>query len=846
MSKYQKLFLLVVVLALAAAAINIWKPMRYGLDIAGGIRVVMQVDPKSNSDWPSEPDKRSEKMEGIRKTIIGRVKGLSGVTEPIVQVQNPSAKRPRLIVELPGVKDPEKALEMIKSTASLEFYYLKNVQTSKNLIAKWRMESQSGDEKSYIFTGPKGETIDSEKDPEKVLSDVVGAPTVKPELTGAYLLPNAKSDINPQSNSAVINIEFNEKGTKIFRDFTDAHVGEFLAIFYDGKLLTAPTIKDRISNGRAEVSGFTSLQDARRVADFLNAGALPVPLKVIAKDSVEPTLGAKTINQVIFAGIIGLLLVMAFMLIYYRLPGFLADIALCLYALFVFAVFRGIQASMSLAGLAAVIISIGMAVDANILIFERLKEELRGGKTLRAAIDAGFNRAFTAIFDSNMCTAITCAVLMVYGSSSVQSFAFTLLVGVAISMFTAITVTRTFLHLLVTWEWAQDPSRYGLGTSWLSRVSANMDIVGKMGWYFLLSAILIIPGLVTLATFHLKPGIEFTSGTTIQASFKQPVSLTGVRDIVEPISNGTEVQLAEGKKMAFITTRLQSEDKGFNSTIEKMRSELNDKYGLSTMNREDQPSFDSVTSVGPAISKELTSKSILAVAIASLLIVLYLTVRFAIGGLATGLKYGTCAVLALIHDACFILGGFAILGKFAGWETDSLFVTAVLTIIGFSVHDTIVVFDRIRENLRHRQRGESFEQLANRSILQTLSRSINTSLTVVMTLVVLIIFGGPLLRHFYITMLAGIIIGTYSSIFNATPLVIVWDKWAERGKAPAKKAFEDKPLVANAQSTPTDNTMGGNGGTSASDSVIDSVKSADEAAAKSSTARIQKKKKKRY
>ncbi|MGB9620744.1 MAG: protein translocase subunit SecD, partial [Armatimonadota bacterium] len=341
---------------------------------------------------------------------------------------------------------------------------------------------------------------------------------------------NAKAGLNAR-NQTVVNIEFNREGTAVFREFTRRHVGDYLAVFFDGKLLTAPSINEPIPTGKAEITGFRSLKEAKQVADYLNAGALPVPLKVIAKDAVEPTLGMETVQKVLVAGIIGLLAVIVFMLIYYRLPGAIADIALCLYAVFVIAVFMLIRATMSLAGMAALIISIGMAVDANILIFERLKEELKSGKTLRAAIDAGFTRAFTAIFDSNMCTAITCAILMWYGSPSVQSFAFTLLIGVAISMFTAITVTRTILHLLVGWEWAQNPRWYGLGTSWFARSGRTLDVVGKRNWYFLLSACLIVPGLVVLGTAGLKKGIEFRSGTSIQASFVRPVSLTEVRAI---------------------------------------------------------------------------------------------------------------------------------------------------------------------------------------------------------------------------------------------------------------------------------------------------------------------------
>lgn len=786
-----------IALAITAGVIC-WKmPINRGLDIAGGLRVVLQIAPRQKSDWPTRPEERAAKMKTLADTMRKRVAGIGGVTEPIVRVENPTSDEARLVVELPGAEDKAQALKQLTTSASLEFYYLKDVSTSANPLGKWRLEPGSGDDKSYVFTGPRGETLDSNKvsDQPKILQEVVGVPNVKPILTGASLLANAKSALKPTTNEPIIEIEFNNEGTKIFSDFTGKHIGEILAIFYDGKLLTAPNIKDKISEGKAEVSGFTSLKEATNIASYLNAGALPVPLKVIGKDIVEPSLGKQAIAKVLVAGIAGLLLVLLFMAIYYRLPGGLADVALTLYALFTIAIFKLFHVTVSLAGLAALIISIGMAVDANILIFERLKEELKAGKTLRSAIDAGFNRAFTAIFDSNMCTAITCCVLMWLGSPTVQSFAFTLLIGVAISMFTAITVTRTFLHMLVTQEWAQKPSLYGLTTSWITKNELSWDIVGKKYWYFLLSAVLIVPGLIVLGMYHLRPGIEFTSGTTIQASFKEVVPLTGVRDAVDAVVPGSEVQLAERGRSAFITTRLLSENKDYNAKIEAIRSSLDSKYGLSLTDEAGQPTFDSVTSVGPTISKELTTKAFWAVLLASVFIILYLAFRFAIGGIMAGLKYGTCAVLALIHDTCFILGGYAILGHWLKWETDSLFVTAVLTIIGFSVHDTIVVFDRIRENLRHRERGESFEHLANRSILQTLSRSINTSFTVVLTLATLTAFGGPLLRHFYITMMAGIIIGTYSSIFNATPLIIVWDMLGERGKSSRRRTVGEKPLV---------------------------------------------------
>lgn len=859
MTKYQKIFLVVVVLAIAAGVICAMVPMTKGLDIAGGIRVVLQTDPQRAQDWSAlTPDKRNEKMASMRKTIMTRVMGMKGVAMPIVRVQPPN----RLVVELPGVKNQEQALDTIKGTAALEFYWLRDVSNANNPTGRWSMQQGSATDgsKNVVFVdNSNGITLDSSKakDQKAVLEQVVNIKNNEPILTGKDLLSNASADYD-QQDGVVIRVQFNNEGTQIFKKFTARHQGDYLAIFFDGKLLTAPEIRDLIPNGNAQISGFKNLAEAKLTADSLNAGALPIPLKVIAKDTVEPTLGADTFNQVLLAGIIGIIGVILFMVLYYKLPGVIASIALCLYALFVLAVFKGIHATIDLAGLAAFIISIGMAVDANILIFERLKEELRSGKTLRAAIDAGFGRAFTAIFDSNMCTAITCVILMYFGTPAVQSFALTLLIGVAISMFTAITVTRTILHLMVGWEWAQQPSHFGLSTAWMAKRGLNLDIVGKRAYYFLLSAVLIVPGLIFLSMYQLNPGIEFKSGTELTAQFTHKVTLDDVKKVVDEYAPGSSIQLAKDGTFAFITTdlkrenpeaknqeeRAQAETK-YNQTITNLRDKLDSQLNMEKDKDTKKPVFGE-RSIEPAISSELVSNSILSVLIASLAIVLYLSFRFAIGGFLAGLKYGTCAVIALLHDAAFILGLFAILGKVLHWQVDSLFVTAVLTIIGFSVHDTIVVFDRVRENMRHRLRGESFEQLCNRSILQTLTRSINTSFTVVMTLSMLIAFGGPMLRHFYVALLVGIIVGTYSSIFNATPLLIVWDKFAARTKEP-KKVSEGRALVEKPITSPIDTpTVSAVQETSEVEEYEDGSEPKNGSSDASKASRVKKKNKKRF
>jgi SecD/SecF fusion protein len=869
-SKYHKLLLFIIALIIAASFAVRYKKLNEGLDIAGGMRAVLQAE--------GEKDPTSDQMQSVVKVLRKRCEGFQGVAETSVQTQG----KDRVIVELPGLKNQQEAIDTIKSTAKLEFYWLRDVEGKNNPAARYRMvrDENREDEEIISFQDKTTNEIlrgDTPEGQALILKNVVNAyhPETnpnghKPELTGDDLDPVSAGEMDP-SRGPVISIRFNKSGTERFYQFTRKHVDDYLAIFLGGKILTAPTIKVIITDGRAQIEGVNSLTEANHTAQFLNAGALPVSLKVVQLDKVEATLGKETVDQALMAGLIGLILVALFMLVYYKLPGLLADVALCIYALLTYAAFKMFNVTMTLPGLAGFILSIGMAVDANILIFERLKEELRSGKTLRASIDAGFGRAFTAIFDSNICTLITAFILMWFGTGTIKSFAFTLSIGVIISMFTAITVTRTFLHLLVSLPALQKPSLFGLGRSWFHNWQPN--VVGRRNVYFALSALIIIPGVVfyflnLAGPGHsgLKKGIEFKSGTSIQMTFQRanldvnfkdpvdqydvskavadagingtvemksdksatisaalgpkdtkeldelkrlfkdralyidgninaeylkplkPVTVEDVNSIASSLDIESAVQMStnQGQQTAFIKTTLPpTADK----KLEGLEKKLQEEYGMAKV---------SSSGVGPVVSKELTQKAILAVLFASLAIIIYLSARFAIGGFLNGLKYGVCAIGATLHDVLLIVGLFAGLGYLLGWEVDTLFVTAVLTIIGFSTHYTIVVFDRIRENMKHRMRGESYEGLCNRSILQTFSRSINTSLTVVLTIVALLALGGPIIKQFYIALLIGIISGTYSSIFNATPLLVVWESIAGRRQAGIgqRKAAEDKPMVA--------------------------------------------------
>ena len=413
MKNKKLMFWMIIALVIAAAVVIIKKPTKLGLDLVGGSRIVLEAQ-TTDTIAKITPDM----MSSLQFAIENRVNAL-GVAETVVQ----QTGEKRLLVEIPNISDPAKAKEFLGETAELEF--------------KKPLDNQ------YGATG--------------------WAPT---GLTGIDV-KKALISTNP-GGQWVVSLEFNDKGTKKFGQLTQELVGKPMAIFFNGDMQSAPVIQEPILGGHAQISGGDSgfaYEEAKKMVDLLNAGALPVPAKIIEESLVGPTLGADSIAKSKTAGIIGIGLVMIFMLLYYRLPGAIADVALIIYSLLVFAVFKIVPVTLTLAGIAGFILSIGMAVDANILIFERTKEELKAGRTLFTAINAGFDRAFTSIFDSNMTTIITCVILYFLGTSIIKGFALTLIIGVLISMFTAITVTKNFMHLLFGAGQLKHPGWFGIKQS---------------------------------------------------------------------------------------------------------------------------------------------------------------------------------------------------------------------------------------------------------------------------------------------------------------------------------------------------------------------------------------------
>lgn len=718
-----------------------------GLDLVGGVQALMEADVPP--DVPVEPSS----METARVIMENRANGLLGVGEATVQL----AGDRRIVVELPGETDPEAALAVLGESGQLEFVEMGQITPQEALALEGT----------------------------KIVTDYPVTPEDVPEGTKVYhtvMTGSALKNVGVQLdnlNQYTVAFELNDEGTKIFRDYTTAHTGDYLAIVLDKEVISIPVIKSPITDGSGSISGNFTQETANDLAIQLRYGSLPVPLKVVESRTVGPSLGEDSLRQSLIAGLIGLGLVMIFMVAYYRLPGLIADIALLFYVAITISLFKIIPVTLTLPGIAGFVLSIGVAVDANILIFERMKEELVKGRTLNQAIDLGWSRAWPSIRDSNFATLITTIILFWFGSafgaSMVKGFAVTLALGVLVSLFTAIIVTRALLHLVLDHiRIASHPRWFGVHFA----PKSNLDIIGKRYYYFLISLIVIIPGLIALALWGLPLAIDFTGGSLVEIKFEsgQAPPLEDVRAVyadfgygdAEPRSSGTDTLIIRTKHMDNATN---------NRIVEDMSSQFDSEITILR--------FDSV---GPTIGKEVATRAAGAVALASLAIMLY--IWYAFRGVKNAHRYGVSAIIAMLHDVLVVFGVEAILAHFLGWEVDALFLVALLTVIGFSVHDSIVVFDRIRENEIHARR-KPYKEIVNDSINQTMARSINTQFTVFLVLLALVLFGGSTIRHFVIIMMVGVMSGTYSSIFNASPILVVWNNrewktWFHRKKKPAK------------------------------------------------------------
>jgi len=633
-----------------------------------------------------------------------------------------------------------------------------------------------------VLMVPPGTIVVSEQP-----SDPNGRPVEGIENAGWYALKDepalSGTDItNPeakiQEGGPAVVFEFTDKGRDAFQDVTrqiaqrgqaaaiggaaaeeaEALSGHF-AVVLDNEVKTRPIINfaenpDGI-DGRtgAQISGgFTSLQEAQDIATFLQIGALPINLKLLSQTQVSATLGSQALHDGIKAGVIGLVLVIIFLLLYYRFLGLIATIALGAYGVIFFALVKLIPITLTLPGIAGLILTIGVAADSNIVIFERIKEEVRAGRPMASAIAAGYRRGIATIIDANVVTMLTAFILFVLATAGVKGFAFTLGVGTIVSLLTAVVFTQALLLSMSRSRLLRSPSALGAsrqGMRW------HFDFMGASRWFFSLSGMILIVGALALATQQLNFGIDFESGTRIKVALVKPTDEEGVREALDSEGIGSEeVQQVSDPELGENVFQISTRELG-PSRVKDAQAALESEFGIA------ENGFDS-TSVGPTFGQQIADSAIKALIFSLLVICAYIAFRF-------DPKFAVPVLIAIFHDILITAGVYSLTGR----EVTSGTVAAFLTILGYSLYDTIIVFDRIRENMPRMPRA-AFSQIVNRSMSEVLTRSLATSFSTLLAVVSLLIFGGTTLQDFAFAMGVGILSGTYSSIFIASPVLTAW------------------------------------------------------------------------
>lgn len=665
----------------------------------------------------------SQSIEVIRRRIDEL-----GTTEPIIQRQGAD----RILVQVPGFDDPERLKDLLNQVAKLTFHLVDS--------------SMSAEEAVNGRPPATAEIVYSNDDPP------IPYLLERRILVSGENLVDAQAGFDQRTNEPIVTFRFDTKGAQRFGQVTQQNVGRLFAVVLDGAVITAPRINEPILGGSGQISGNFTVQSANDLAVLLRAGALPAKLTILQESSVGPSLGADSIAAGETAGLIGAILVIAFMFLAYGFLGIIANLALIFNVVLIIALLTVIGATLTLPGIAGIVLTVGMAVDSNVLIYERIREERRGGRSLIQAIDAGFSRAFNTILDANITTLIAAVILFYLGSGPVRGFAVTLAIGIVTTVFTAFTVTRWMIA-----EWVRRKKPKVLPRAWISDMFGESR-VGFM-WLrkitFIFTALALIASMVLFIKPGLNYGIDFTGGSIVQV--KADSGQVDVGDIRARLSelNLGNIQVQEyggGNDQAMI--RVQSQDAGANaeqSAVAKVRADLETDY-----------SIEFVEVISPTVSGELAWAGTIAVLASLFAILIYIWFRFE-------WQFAIGAIVATVNDVILTIGVLVL----AGIDFNLSSIAALLTIVGYSLNDTVVVYDRVRENLR-RYKKMPLPDLLDLSVNQMLSRTTLTSVTTLMALLALYIFGGEVIRSFTFAMIFGVIVGTYSSIFIAAPILILF------------------------------------------------------------------------
>ncbi len=680
------------------AVTSVKSALKYGLDIDGGVYVVMEAQTDLTGD------ELKKLMEQTRAVLDNRVNQM-GVAESSVTIEGTK----RLRVEIPGVEDADEAIQAIGKTAQLYF-----------ILA----------DGSVVLDG-------SNVKDAQIATD------------GSYY----KILLEFDSEGAT---KFEEGSRKAFyKEVTpsiDGLQANMIAIVLDNEIITNPTVQGVISGGSCEIEGKYSKEEASMTAALIRGGALPVELKEVQSSVQAATIGADALDKSIVAGAIGLGIVFLLMLIFYGMLGFIADIALLLYVVMFLWSMVGLGVVMTLPGIAALILSIGMAVDANVIIFARIKEEICAGKSIRVAVDAGFKNALTTVLDAQITTLIAAVVLYEIGTTSVKGFALTLMIGIIISIFTAVVITQLFISLLANNPKFAKNKYFGVNDDLTPKQMLNktFSFIKHRKVYYIVSCVIIIAGLLFAAIGGMNYGIDFTGGTTIQVEMGKQVPIEDVEKALESYELDPQIIYAgEGNTQIVLKTIKSLDNAARNEIIDTLSAD----YGIT------QDDVLASEQFGPSVGDELKANALKAVIIASIGMLIYIIFRF------KSWKYGVTAIAGVVHDVLVVIAFYAIFG----YTVNNPFIAAILTLVGYSINDTIVIFDRIRENKAIHPKDNN-ETNIDRSINQTLNRTIMTSLTTLVVMIPLCIMVSSAIREFIIPLMVGVIVGCYSSIFICSPL----------------------------------------------------------------------------
>ena len=706
-----------------------------GLDLAGGVSITYEV---VGDEEPSATD-----LADTKRKLEERVYNYSNEAQVYLEGND------RINVEIPGVTDANAILEELGNPGTLYFLAQKGSDGNNNYSQTIVQDEDGNASLAYVLNRSIDEIV---ADGCVVLNGS--------DIKSAEAVPYQDSQTG-NTSSYCIDLLLNDEGRQKFADATTSAYqnGETIAIYYDGKVICAPTVNGALTDGRAQISGNYTYEDAEKLASLIRIGGLKLELNEIHSKVVGAQLGSDAIKTSLEAGAIGLAVIAVFMIGVYFLPGFVASLALLLYTALIVLLLNGFDITLTLPGIAGIILSIGMAVDANVIIFARIREELATGKTVKSSEKIGFDKALSAILDGNITTLIAALVLLIFGSGSIKGFAQTLILGIVLSMFTALFVTRWLLRAFYAIGFTNE-KWYGVG-----KEHKALDFVGKRWVYFAISLVLIVGGFVMMGVNKAQTGnplnlsLDFVGGTSMTVTFNEQKSLSELEtDVIPEMEKiaGSAVQPQPVQNSTDVVFKTNALDVTRRDAIEEM---LLDKYGVEN----EQIVMETI---GGTISKETTVKTFASVCVAMVCMLIYIAIRF------KNISFGAGGVLALLHDVLVVLAFYAA----AKVSVGSTFIACMLTLVGYSINATIVVYDRIRENRSQMGSGADLKDVINRSITQTLSRSIFTSLTTFIMVAALYVLGVTAIREFALPLMVGIACGTYSSVFLAGSMYYMMQK----------------------------------------------------------------------